>query len=102
MTDAPELPTETTLQGEQIVAPGVKPITLRDRLAVRAAQPIAPRRTPNAQQKPCDIGLFDGEAGKKKVRWTFFPLNARNQLDMLDLIRAARREAPNPEHSKES
>ena len=88
MTDAPDLPTETTPQGEQIVAPGVKPITLRDRLAVRAAQSIAPRRNPNAQQKPCDIGLFD-EA-------------ARNQLDMLDLIRAATRSAPNPEHSKEN
>ena len=88
MTDAPEPPAETTPQGKQIVAPGVKPITLRDRLAVRAAQPIAPRRNPNAPQKPCNVGLFDDAA--------------RNQLDMLDLIRAATRSAPNPEHSKEN
>jgi len=88
MTDAPTLPTETTPQGEQIVAPGVRPITLRDRLAVRAAQPMTPRRNPNASQKPCNVGLFD-EA-------------ARNQLDMLDLIRAAKRGAPNPDHPKEN
>ncbi len=42
MTDTSELPTETTPQGEQIVAPGVKPITLRDRLAVRASRHEAP------------------------------------------------------------
>ena len=88
MTDAPDLPTETTPQGKQIVAPGVRPITLRDRLAVRAALSMTPRRNPNARQKPCNVGLFD-EA-------------ARNQLDMIDLIRAATRGAPNPEHLKEN
>lgn len=44
MTDAPGLPTETTPQGEQIVAPGVRPITLRDRLEARAACPMAAKR----------------------------------------------------------
>jgi len=102
MTDTSEPPTETTPQGEQNVAPGVKPITLRDRLAVRGAQPMTPRRNLNAPQKPCNVGLVDGEAEKKKVRWTFFPPNARNQLDMLDLIRAATHGTSNPEHSKES
>lgn len=75
MTDASMLSTETTPEGEQIVAPGVKPITLKDRLDWRARQPIAPKRNPNAPQMPCDIGLFD-EA-------------ARNQLDMLDFLRSA-------------
>lgn len=87
MTKKPNLPTETTPEGEQIVAPGVKPITLRDRLVVRAAQPMAPKRNPNAAQKPCDLGLFD-EA-------------ARNQLDMLDFLRAAIGDAPTPEAPKE-
>lgn len=87
MTEAPKLPTETTPEGEQIVAPGVKPITLRDRLTVRAAQPIAPKRNPNAVQRPCDLGLFD-EAG-------------RNQLDMLDFLCATSGGASHPPKPKE-
>jgi hypothetical protein len=59
----PEPPTETTDQsparakagGEQMLVPGVVPITTRDRLARRAAAPLAPR----VRQKPCDSGLFD-------------------------------------------
>jgi len=73
MTDVPE--TETTEQGEQLLVSGVRPTTLRDRLAVRVAHPMAPKRNPNAQQKPCDVGLFDEVS--------------RAQIDMLDLIRAA-------------
>tara|TARA_R110000782_G_scaffold23881_12_gene62074 strand:+ start:5317 stop:5580 length:264 start_codon:yes stop_codon:yes gene_type:complete len=87
LIDAPKLPTETTPEGEQIVAPGVTPITLKDRLAVRAAQPIAPKRNPNAVQKPCDLGLFD-EAG-------------RNQLDMLNFLRATSSGASHPPKQKE-
>ena len=68
MTDAPELPTETTPEGEQTVAPGVKPITLRDRLEWRARQPMVPKRNPNALQKPCDLGLFDVE-GRRQIDW---------------------------------
>jgi hypothetical protein len=64
----PDLPTETTPEGEQIIAPGVKPITLRDRLAVRAAQPIAPKRNPHAAQKSCDLGLFDMDA-RRQIDW---------------------------------
>jgi len=78
MADVPE--TETTEQGEQLLVSGVKPITLRDRLTVRAMQPMVPKRNPNAQQKPCDIGLFDEVS--------------RTQIDMLDLIRAAELSAP--------
>lgn len=68
MTDAPTICTETTPEGEQIVAPGVKPITERDRLDWRARQPIAPRRNPDTPQKPCDIGLFDMEA-RRQIDW---------------------------------
>ena len=68
MTDAPEFPTETTPEGEQTVTPGVKPITLRDRLDWRARQPMAPKRNPNALQKPCDLGLFDIE-GRRQIDW---------------------------------
>lgn len=68
MTERPDLPTETTPEGEQTVAPGVKPITLADRLAVRVAQPIAPKRNPHAAQKPCDLGLFDMDA-RRQIDW---------------------------------
>ena len=68
MTDAPDSPTETTPEGEQIVAPGVKPITLKDRLDWRMHQPMAPKRNPNAQQKPCDHGLFDMK-GRRQIDW---------------------------------
>lgn len=68
MTDRRDLPTETTPQGEQIVAPGVKPISLKDRLTVRAAQPMAPKRNPNAEQKPCDLGLIDMDA-RRQIDW---------------------------------
>ena len=71
MTDIPE--TEDTEQGEQLLVSGISPITLRDRLTMRAAQPMAPKRNPHATQKPCSHGLFDTEN--------------RRQIDMLDLIR---------------
>ncbi len=64
--------TEATEQGEQILVDGVRPITLADRLAVLAEQPMRPKRNPTAIQKSCDHGLFD-EVG-------------RAQIDLLDLI----------------
>jgi hypothetical protein len=67
--------TEPTEAGAQRLVPGVRPVTLRDRLDLLARQPMAPRRNPKAEQKPCDHGLFD-EA-------------ARHQIDLIDLIRAA-------------
>lgn len=69
MTGAFKPPTEITPEGEQIVTPGVTPVTLRDRLALRMAAPLEPKRP----QKPCDIGLFD--------------LDARNQIDWIEEIR---------------
>ncbi|MEO0419455.1 MAG: hypothetical protein AAF249_11350 [Pseudomonadota bacterium] len=73
MSAAPE--TERTEAGEQVLVEGVRPITLGDRLAARAAAPITPKRNPNAEQKPCDLGLFDKAA--------------RDQLDLIDAVRAA-------------
>lgn len=50
--------------GQQSLVPGSVPITRRDRLAVRAAAPLEPKKP----QRSCDLGLFD--------------LNARLQLDL--------------------
>jgi hypothetical protein len=77
--------TEITPEGEQVLVPGIAPITLRDRLVARMAAPMTPKRNPDAQQKPCDIGLFD-EA-------------ARDQCDLIDLLRAVERGAP--DHKQE-
>ena len=65
---------EPTEIGEQTLVTGVRPVTLGERLALRAAAPIAPRRNPDARQKPCDLGLFD-EVG-------------RAQTDLVDLLKA--------------
>ena len=56
--------TEATAIGNQTLVPGVTPITPRDRLAIRANAPMAPRKA----QRPADHGLFD--------------TNARNQIEM--------------------
>ncbi len=49
---------EPTPEGEQTLIPGVAPITTRDRLAVLAAAPLAPR----VAQKPPNVDLFDDDA----------------------------------------
>lgn len=67
--------TEETQAGTQTLMPGVAPITLRDRLGVLAAAPMAPR----AAQKRCDVGLFD--------------LESRRQIDLVDELRRLDREA---------
>lgn len=56
--------TEPTPTGEQTLIPGVRPVSIYERLMVLAAQPLGPKKS----QKPCDLGLFDEVA--------------RNQLDM--------------------
>jgi hypothetical protein len=56
--------TEATQQGEQKLIHGVHPVSMKARLTVLAAHPLAPSKL----QKPCNIGLFDDVA--------------RNQLDM--------------------
>ena len=58
MTAPNPLPTEPTPEGEQILVPGIAPISLRDRLALRMAAPLSPRKP----QKPLNIGLFDEDA----------------------------------------
>lgn len=67
--------TEVTDAGSQRLMRGVAPITLRDRLSVLAAAPMAPR----AAQKSCDMGLFD--------------LESRRQIDLVDELRRMNREA---------
>lgn len=69
------LATEPTAIGKQGLVPGVAPISARDRLRLRAEAPLAPTRP----QRACDLGLFD--------------LAARDQLDLLALLRGA----PDPE-----
>jgi len=50
--------TEPTPEGEQILVPGVSPVSLHQRLALRMAAPMAPCKP----QKPLNIGLFDEDA----------------------------------------
>jgi len=49
---------EPTPEGEQVLFPGVRPVGLAERLALRMAGPLRPRKP----QKPLDIGLFDEDA----------------------------------------
>ena len=44
--------------GEQTLIPGVRPVSLRERLTLQASAPLIPRRA----QKPLNIGLFDEDA----------------------------------------
>jgi len=57
MTAAAPIPfeTEATSLGPQTLVPGVRPISMKARLEVLAAHPMASDRL----QRPCDIGLFD-------------------------------------------
>jgi len=72
MSSKPSLQSEHTCAGEQTLVCGVRPVTLRDQLTAIANRPLQPRRNPNAQQKPCDVGLFDEVS--------------RNQIDLLDYL----------------
>jgi hypothetical protein len=47
--------TEATSLGPQMLVPGVRPVSMKARLMVLAAQPLGSIR----MQKPCDLGLFD-------------------------------------------
>jgi hypothetical protein len=58
------LSNDPTEQGEQVLVPGIAPITSRQRLAALFAAPLAPSKP----QRPMNIGLFDEDA--------------RNQLDL--------------------
>lgn len=59
---------EPTVAGTQSLVPGVAPISAADRLAWRAAAPLAPTKP----QRPIDHGLFD--------------LAARDQLGLFDQL----------------
>ncbi len=63
---------EQTEVGEQTLILGVSPVTLGEKLTAKTSHPMVPKRNPNAEQKSCDIGLFD-EVG-------------RAQIDLCDLI----------------
>ena len=63
---------EPTDAGAQSLIDGVRPVSLGEKLTARTVHPMTPKRNPNAEQKPCDHGLFD-EVG-------------RAQIDLLDLI----------------
>ena len=65
MTDLNQTkPTTTPMQvdhteaGEQLLVPGISPITLRDRLQTRLDAPL----TPPCRQKPLNVGLWDEDA----------------------------------------
>ena len=47
--------TEPTPLGEQMLVPGVRPVSIYERLMVLAAQPLLPKKP----QRSCDLGLFD-------------------------------------------
>jgi hypothetical protein len=66
MTAAAPIPfeTEATPVGPQALVLGVRPVSMKARLEVLAAHPLASMK----MQKPCDIGLFDEVA--------------RNQMDL--------------------
>jgi hypothetical protein len=44
--------------GEQTLIPGVRPVSLRERLMLQASAPLTPKKF----QKPLNIGLFDEDA----------------------------------------
>ena len=50
--------------GVQTLIPGVRPVSLRERLTLQASAPLIPKKS----QKPLNIGLFDE--------------GARNQLNL--------------------
>jgi hypothetical protein len=50
--------TEPTPIGEQILFPGVRRVSIYERLMVLAALPLGSHRL----QKPCDLGFFDDVA----------------------------------------
>lgn len=66
MSEHPPIPfeAEPTPLGEQTLIPGVRPVSIYERLMVLAAQPLTAKKP----QRPCDLGLFDEVA--------------RNQLDL--------------------
>ena len=73
---------EQTEVGVQTLISGVRPVTLGEKLTALTFHPMTPKRNPNAQQRPCDLGLFD-EVG-------------RAQIDLIDFINST----PTPPKTK--
>jgi hypothetical protein len=66
--------TEATVQGQQVLVPGVWPVSMKARLEVLAADPLGSNRL----QKPCDIGLFDDVA---RNQMELFSANSPSRKD---------------------
>ncbi|PHR60237.1 MAG: hypothetical protein COA43_08045 [Robiginitomaculum sp.] len=75
---AQTLQSEDTEVGEQTLINGVCPVTLGERLTARTFHPMTPKRNPSAEQKPCDLGLFD-EVGRAQMDIFDF-INLQTQL----------------------
>ena len=60
MTGAREIALEAEWSdcGEQTLIPGVRPVSLHERLTLQASAPLTPKKS----QKPLNIGLFDEDA----------------------------------------
>jgi hypothetical protein len=69
--EPPDTPTEKTEAGEQALIPGVKPVSTREKLEAEGAKPLK-----GGDAAPPEGGLFD--------------LEARKQLDIWDVMPAAR------------
>ena len=84
---------EPTEVGSQSLIDGVRPFDgqtvsqtvcysvspLGEKLTARTAHPMTPKRNPNAGQKPCDHGFFDGE-GQVRAPVERSPPNAVRKL----------------------
>lgn len=69
MTSDPlPLVTEPTPEGEQMLVPGVAPITQRQRIEGLMAAPLMPRRL----QKPLNIGLFDEDTRRQMELFAWY------------------------------
>ena len=67
---------EVTEVGAQSLIEGVRPVTLGEKLTARTTHPMSPKGNPNAEQKPCDHGLFD-EVGRAQIDWLDLTLNQK-------------------------
>ena len=67
---------ELTEVGAQSLIEGVRPVTLGEKLTARTTHTMTPKRNPNAEQKPCDHGLFD-EVGRAQIDWLDLTLNQK-------------------------
>jgi hypothetical protein len=72
----PALASEQTRIGEQVLVPGVEPITPAQRLAMLANAPMQSRRPQRPAEEPALSACLAGS------RRGLFDTNARNQIEM--------------------